>query len=566
MADEAYRQGNPERRALVDLAGARSGVTVALRTDDALHGVFTIFRQEVRPFSDKEIGLLQNFAAQAVIAMENARLLTETREALEQQTATAEVLQVINSSPGNLAPIFDAILEKALRVCSATFGTMASFDNGSFTRVAARGLPAAYDKWRLEHPFPDPVGYPPPLQQLLAGEAVVQEPDLMAGEAYRLGNPERRALVDLGGARSSVRVALRNDDALHGAIMIFRQEVRPFSDKEIRLLQNFAAQAVIAMENARLLTETREALEQQTATAEVLQVINSSPGELGPVFDAILEKAMTLCNAAFGVLWTYDGVNEQAAAIRGAPAPYASFLTGASHPPGHLIAQFERGEPFVHGDAVDSQAYRDGEPLIRALVELAGGRTRLGVPLCKDAAIIGLIVLYRQEVRPFADKQIALLQNFAAQAVIAMENARLLDELRQRTDDLSESLEQQTATSEVLKVISSSPGDLAPVFQTMLENAVRLCKAGFGVFWIAEGNGFRSVALHAVPSALAEARHMKPFIESFDPNSAVGVRRDKAAFSSGCKTHPATAPAGSNRSSYGGDEIAEAFGMRVTNW
>jgi class 3 adenylate cyclase/DNA-binding FrmR family transcriptional regulator len=242
------------------LGGCRSHVIVPMLKGDLVIGAIVIYRQEVRPFTDKQIELLQNFAAQAVIAIENARLLNELRQSLQEQTATAEILEVINSSPGDLAPVFDAILEKALRVCSATFGSMTSHNNGRLRRVTARGLPAAYENWRLEHPLEIPsVGYPPiMLQRLLAGEAFVHEPDLTAGEAYRRGHPQARALGDLGGARSAVAVALRNDDALHGTIIIFRQELRPFSDKEIRLLQNFAAQAVIAMENARLLSELRE--------------------------------------------------------------------------------------------------------------------------------------------------------------------------------------------------------------------------------------------------------------------------------------------------------------------
>jgi class 3 adenylate cyclase len=371
----------------------------------------------------------------------------ELAQAVEQQTATAEVLQVINSSPGNLAPVFDAILERAVRVCSATFGMMASHDNGRLTHVAARGLPAAYDDWRLEHPLPEisSLGYPAPLRRVLAGEAVVHEPDLMAGEAYRQGNPERRALVDLAGARSQVMVALRNDDGLRGVIMIFRQEVRPFSDKEIRLLQNFAAQAVIAMENARLLTETREALEQQTATAEVLQVINSSPGNLAPVFDAILEKALRVCSATFGIMSSHDNGHVTRVAARGLPAAFNNWRL--EHPLYETpsvdyptpLQRLLAGEAVVHEpDLMADEAYRQGNPETRALVDLAGARTLMMVALRNDDALRGVIMIFRQEVRPFSDKQIALLENFAAQAVIAMENARLLGELRERTDQVAE--------------------------------------------------------------------------------------------------------------------------------
>jgi PAS domain S-box-containing protein len=473
---DLYRAGSPLARAAVERGLVRTLIWVALVKEDTTVGAFAIARREVRPFSDKEIALLQNFAAQAVIAMENARLITETQEALDQQTATADVLQVINSSPGDLTPVFDAMLDKALGLCGAAFGVLWTYDGELVHATALRGAPPAFAEFLTSGPHP--VGADNAHGRLLRGESVVHIADIKEDEAYRSGDPIRRTLVELGGGRSLLAVPLRKDDTFLGDFSIFRKDVRPFSDKEIALVQNFAAQAVIAMENSRLISETREALDQQTATAEVLQLINSSPGDLTPVFEAMLEKALDLCSAAFGVLWTYDGEFTHAAAIRGATAAYRAFLS-APHRPGPGSAQLRliQGERFVHvADLAGSDDYRSGDALPRALVDLGGGRSLLAAPLRKDGAYVGAIMIYRQQPSPFSDKQIALLENFAAQAVIAMENARLLGELHERTGDLQESLEYQTATSDVLKVISRSPVDIGAVLEFVCETAARLCQ------------------------------------------------------------------------------------------
>jgi PAS domain S-box-containing protein len=494
---EGYRAGLPLARALFDLGGVRTILMVPLRKDEAVLGAFAVYRQQVRPFSDKQIALLENFAAQAVIAMENARLITETREALEQQTATAEVLQVINSSPADLAPVFDAMLEKATRLCDAAFGGLAIFEGETYRVVAMRNIPQPLAAaWQGVLPIRPETSF----GRIARGESPVHIVDISADETYRIGSPLRRAAVDLGGARTALWVALRKDGVVLGTFAAWRREVRPFSDKQIALLQNFAAQAVIAIENARLLTETREALEQQTATAEVLQVINSSPGDLGPVFDAMLEKALHLCEADLGGLYRFDGKAIHPVAARSGSKAAAEILQQSFViESGSSVERLVRGEDEAVQvrDIVDTEAYRSGAAYRVKFVELTGARTALWVALRKDEALVGVFVIYRQEVRLFSDKQIALLQNFAAQAVIAMENARLITETR-------EALEQQTATAEVLQVINSSPGDLAPVFDAILEKAHGLCDIAQGSLELYDGERFRAVAVRGLSDAFAD--------------------------------------------------------------
>ena len=388
---------------------------------------------------------------------EIALLKRERDELLEQRKATAEVLQVINASPGALAPVFEAMLEKAMHLCEADFGGLWTIEEDRYVAVALRGVPQPYATFLAGTTVIPGPGTAP--FRFLHGERLVHNLDLAAEEVYRAGDPQRRALVDLGGARTALQVPLSKEDAVLGVITIYRQEVQPFTDKQIALLQNFAAQAVIAIENTRLLNELRqrtgdlsEALEQQTATAEVLRIISSSPGELEPVFKAMLENATRLCEANFGVMQHYEDGGFRVTAMHNGPPVYAElrqrepvFRPGPDSGIGQMVAT----KQMVHiSDYAEHPAYKQRDPAAVILVELAGARTLLVIPMLKEKELVGAISIYRQEVRPFTDKQIALVQNFAAQAVIAIENARLLKELRERTEEvekLNQQLEQRVA-------------------------------------------------------------------------------------------------------------------------
>ena len=421
-------------------------------------------------------------------------LTRELKEANERQTATTNVLQVINSSPGDLVPVFDAMLDKATRLSEAAFGILWTYDGERFQAVAFHNVPPGYVEFLREPQLASPVA---PLGRVARGEAFAHVPDLAADEYHERAGFLVRQGLSLGGFRTVLAVPMRKDASLLGAITIYRREVQPFSDKQIALLQSFAAQAVIAIENARLINETREALERQTATAEVLQVINLSPGDLAPVFETILENAHSLCRVNYGSLQLYDGEKFRAVAVHGIAETFANrlrqgFVPGPNHPSQSLL----EGARFAQ--VADCAEIDD--PVTRAAFELSGIRTVLFIPLRKEGSLLGVIAAARRDVSLFTEKEITLLENFAAQAVIAMENARLLGELRKRTTDLARSVDELTATGDVLKIISRSSVDLEMVLDTLVETVARLCRADQAVMFRRLDARYHPVASHGLPS------------------------------------------------------------------
>jgi GAF domain-containing protein len=520
LADRAYGERDPLRVKSVELLGARTILCVPLLKERTPIGVIAIWRREVQAFSESQIHLLSTFADQAVIALENVRLFTELQEknralaethanvteALEREQATGAILRVIASSPTTVDPVFDAILDSALRLCASPVGNLFLFNGELFRMVAHRGMPEALvETWQQ----PQRMGPYTGLSRAVTERQPIQIEDIVADRAYEEGDPVRMRTVELLGGRTGLWVPMLKDGTSIGVVAIWRREVRAFSESQIHLLSTFADQAVIAIENVRLFTELEarnreltESLEQQTATAEILRVISSSPTDAQPVFDAIAANVARLCSANdVQVLRVHDDFLRLVASFGDPSMPPVRRLTR-----GHLV-----------GRAVIDRQTINIRDLAQALAEfpettapMYGVQSLLAVPLLRDGVVLGVIRVSRKEVRPFTEKQVKLVTTFADQAVIAIENVRLFTELEARNRDLTDALDQQTATSELLKVISRSAFDLQPVFQTLVENALRLCGADRIFLFRFDGELLRAAAWHNASAQLRERVNRNP--------------------------------------------------------
>jgi GAF domain-containing protein len=447
------------------------------------------------------------------------QLTRERDEALEREKATAEVLRVLSSSPGDIQPVFDIIVTRAAHLCKARFCWVFRFDGKLIHFVAEHGL-SPEDTEEIRSRYPIPPGRASAAARAVVTGAVAEIPDAQADTDY-----QHRDGAKAKGFRSLLAVPMLKDGHALGVIVIARTQTGRFPEQQIELLRTFADQAVIAIENTRLLNELRESLQQQTATADVLKVISRSTFDLQVVFDTLVESAAQLCCANQANLARVVRDRFQYVAAYGFPPGYLEHMQAHPRPIDRGSAS---GRAVLEGRVVHIEdVLADSEFTLLDAQKLGRFRTVLAIPLLREGIAIGALFLTRPEVEPFTQNQVNLLTTFADQAVIAIENVRLFEEVQTRTSALSEALEQQTAASEVLGIISRSPRELQPVFQAMLENAARICDANFGQLLLYEDGAYRMTAMHGAPLAWSEKRAREPIFRPGPSNALARLAATK---------------------------------------